>query len=54
MLKQYRGREINTTGDGVLAAFDGPAPAIRCAGAIRDVLRAERVLQGPGAACTGQ
>jgi class 3 adenylate cyclase len=38
VLKQYRGREINT-GDGFLAAFDGPARAIRCAGAIRDVVR---------------
>jgi class 3 adenylate cyclase len=35
----YRGREINTSGDGFLAAFDGPARAIRCAGAIRDALR---------------
>jgi class 3 adenylate cyclase len=31
-----RGREINTTGDGFLATFDGPARAIRCACAIRD------------------
>jgi class 3 adenylate cyclase len=34
VLKQYRGREVNTTGDGLLATFDGPARAIRCAGAI--------------------
>jgi class 3 adenylate cyclase len=40
VLKQYRGREINTAGDGFLAAFDGPARAIRCAGAIRDAVRA--------------
>jgi class 3 adenylate cyclase len=39
VLEQYRGREINTSGDGFLAAFDGPARAIRCAGAIRDALR---------------
>jgi class 3 adenylate cyclase len=39
VLQQYRGREISTTGDGFLAAFDGPARAIRCAGAIRDKLR---------------
>ena len=38
-LKLYRGREISTAGDGFLAAFDGPARAIRCAGAIRDGLR---------------
>jgi len=33
-LEQYRGREIDTAGDGVLAAFDGPARAIRCAKAV--------------------
>jgi class 3 adenylate cyclase len=31
-LQRFRGREINTTGDGLLATFDGPARAIRCAG----------------------
>lgn len=30
-LRRFRGREIKTTGDGFLAAFDGPARAIRCA-----------------------
>jgi class 3 adenylate cyclase/alpha-beta hydrolase superfamily lysophospholipase len=30
-LARHDGREINTTGDGFLAAFDGPARAIRCA-----------------------
>jgi class 3 adenylate cyclase len=35
-LDRYRGREIDTTGDGFLAVFDGPARAIRCAAAIRD------------------
>jgi class 3 adenylate cyclase len=39
LLQQYRGREINSSGDGFLAAFDGPARAIRCAGAIRDAVR---------------
>jgi class 3 adenylate cyclase/pimeloyl-ACP methyl ester carboxylesterase len=33
-LDRYRGQEINTTGDGFLACFDGPARAIRCAQAI--------------------
>jgi pimeloyl-ACP methyl ester carboxylesterase len=33
-LVRFRGREIDTTGDGFLAAFDGPARAIRCASAI--------------------
>ena len=30
-LARFRGQEINTTGDGFLARFDGPARAIRCA-----------------------
>jgi class 3 adenylate cyclase len=30
------GRVVKTTGDGLLATFDGPARAIRCAAAIRD------------------
>jgi class 3 adenylate cyclase len=30
-LEQFRGREIDTTGDGLFATFDGPARAIRCA-----------------------
>lgn len=35
-LVRYTGREIKTIGDGLLATFDGPARAIRCAQAIRD------------------
>ena len=34
-LDRSNGREVKTTGDGVLALFDGPAAAIRCAAAIR-------------------
>lgn len=30
-LHMFRGREINTTGDGFIAAFDGPGRAVRCA-----------------------
>jgi class 3 adenylate cyclase len=33
-LRRFRGREINTTGDGFVTSFDGPARAIRCAEAI--------------------
>lgn len=33
-LRQYRGQEINTTGDGFVASFDGPARAVRCAAEI--------------------
>jgi pimeloyl-ACP methyl ester carboxylesterase len=39
-LARYRGREIDTAGDGFLAAFDRPARAIRCATAIRDAVKA--------------
>ena len=35
-LGQFRGREVDTAGDGFFATFDGPARAIRCACAIRD------------------
>ncbi len=38
-LAAYRGREVNTAGDGLLATFDGPARAIRCACSIRDRVR---------------
>ena len=33
-LEPYRGREIDTAGDGLFAIFDGPARAIRCAATI--------------------
>jgi class 3 adenylate cyclase len=35
-LERFRGKEVDTAGDGFLATFDGPARAIRCATAIRD------------------
>jgi class 3 adenylate cyclase len=35
-LERFGGREIKTVGDGLLATFDGPARAVRCAAAIRD------------------
>jgi class 3 adenylate cyclase len=38
-LERFAGREVKTMGDGVLATFDGPARAIRCALAIRDGAR---------------
>jgi class 3 adenylate cyclase len=38
-LSRFRGREIKTTGDGVLAIFDGPARGVRCACAIADDVR---------------
>jgi class 3 adenylate cyclase len=38
-LKTLRGKEIVTTGDGVLATFAAPATGIRCAAAIREAVR---------------
>ena len=38
-LRRYSGEELDTAGDGFLAAFDGPARAIRCALGIREALR---------------
>lgn len=38
-LKTSRGKEVTTTGDGMLATFAAPAPAIRCATTIREAVR---------------
>lgn len=38
-LDRFRGREIKHTGDGFLAAFDGPARAVQCAAAITESVR---------------
>jgi class 3 adenylate cyclase len=38
-LGRYAGTLVKSTGDGLLATFDGPARAIRCALALRDGLR---------------
>jgi pimeloyl-ACP methyl ester carboxylesterase len=35
-LTRFHGQEVQSTGDGFLASFDGPARAIRCARAIRE------------------
>ena len=37
-LARFRGREVDTAGDGFLVTFDGPARAIRAAAAIRTAL----------------
>jgi pimeloyl-ACP methyl ester carboxylesterase len=39
MIGRYRGREIDTAGDGFFAAFDGPARAVRCAQAILEAVK---------------
>jgi class 3 adenylate cyclase len=38
-LRRFRGNEVNTTGDGFVASFDGAGRAIRAAQAIRDETR---------------
>jgi class 3 adenylate cyclase len=38
-ISRFRGREVKTTGDGFLAAFDGPARAVRCGCAITEEIR---------------
>jgi pimeloyl-ACP methyl ester carboxylesterase len=38
-LIRFRGKEVDTAGDGFFASFDGPARAIRCACAILDAVR---------------
>jgi class 3 adenylate cyclase len=37
-LDRHQGRLVKTTGDGLLATFDGPARAIRCASTLRNLL----------------
>ena len=38
-LERFRGREVDTAGDGFLAMFDGPARAIRCGIAIVETVK---------------
>ncbi|MGZ8695515.1 MAG: adenylate/guanylate cyclase domain-containing protein, partial [Gaiellaceae bacterium] len=38
-LVRFRGREVDTAGDGFFATFDGPARAIRCACAVTEAVR---------------
>jgi len=39
IVEQHRGKIVKTTGDGILAIFDGPGRAIRCALALRNALQ---------------
>jgi uncharacterized protein (TIGR00369 family) len=38
-IRRFRGREVDTAGDGFLIAFDGAARAVQCATAVREHLR---------------
>ena len=40
VLESHRGRHVDSTGDGLLATFDGPARAVRCARALGEAMRA--------------
>jgi class 3 adenylate cyclase len=39
LIEEFGGQLIKTTGDGILATFDGPSRGVRCATALRDQLR---------------
>jgi class 3 adenylate cyclase len=39
LVEEFNGRIVHTTGDGILATFDGPGRGIGCAAALRDQLR---------------
>jgi class 3 adenylate cyclase len=39
LVEEFGGQLVKTTGDGILATFDGPGRGIRCAAALRDELR---------------
>ena len=42
-IERHRGREVDTTGDGVLAVFDSPTRAVRCAAALVAAAQALRL-----------
>ncbi|MFO1533891.1 MAG: hypothetical protein ABR562_09450, partial [Thermoplasmatota archaeon] len=44
-IESFRGRVVKTLGDGILATFDGPARAIRCAESMRDRAASELGLE---------
>ena len=48
IVAQNQGRLIRTTGDGMLAIFDGPGRAIRCANVLQDALRPARTRGAGG------
>jgi class 3 adenylate cyclase len=47
-LERFDGREVKTTGDGMLVTFDGPAQALWCAGEIRERANRERLHMRAG------
>jgi class 3 adenylate cyclase len=52
-LVRFRGREIDTAGDGFFASFDGPARGLRCASAVIDAV-SELGLEARAGVHTGE
>jgi hypothetical protein len=48
LVEQWEGRLVKTTGDGLLATFDGPGRAIGCAVTLRDQMGDINLRIGPG------
>jgi len=48
IVTQYRGQVVKSTGDGILATFDGPARAVRCAQALLDAARGQGITLRAG------
>jgi class 3 adenylate cyclase len=53
-LASFRGRAVKMLGDGFLATFDGPARAIRCATAIREIFGSQYGLEIRSGLHTGE
>lgn len=53
-LERFRGRELDTAGDGFFAAFDGPARAIRCAQSVGRATRTELGIEIRAGVHTGE
>lgn len=53
-VERFRGRVVKSLGDGMLATFEGPARAIRCAEAIRDRVADELDIQVRAGVHTGE
>jgi len=47
-LDHFRGREVDTAGDGFLATFDGPARAVRCATELLNAAAAQKITLRAG------
>jgi class 3 adenylate cyclase len=48
IVTDYRGRVVKSTGDGILATFDGPARAVRCAQELLDAAKSQGITLRAG------